>query len=178
MEKYDFQYKVRYQNPDRFRQSQHEFDNYLNLYLKQKSNRSQSTKSHRTGARTQQKVFPNEKDFYDCAKGALTYGYLNKLLAEEEYVDQRIVYTLEDFGYSAPIRMNHKPEKAEAVNLFFIRQRGKGENKYMQVIFGLEDESRADEEQNPEKESIYNNIMTFEGKMVKEFTYGAIETIY
>ena len=74
--------------------------------------------------------------------------------------------------------MNHKPEKPEAVNLIFVQTRGKGEFRQMKVIFGLEDESRANEEQSPEKESIYNNIMTFETKMVKEFTYGAIDTLY
>ena len=48
----------------------------------------------------------------------------------------------------------------------------------MKVIFGLADESRADEGQAPEKESTFNNIMTFDVKMVKEFTYGAIETLW
>ena len=76
--------------------------------------------------------------------------------------------------------MNHKPEKPEAVNLIFYQCRGKGGKDYnnMNVIFGIEDESRADEEQSPEKESTYNNIMTFDVKMVKEFTYGAIDSLY
>ena len=48
----------------------------------------------------------------------------------------------------------------------------------MKVIFGIEDESRSDELQRPESESTFNNIMTFDMKMVKEFTYGAIESLY
>ena len=43
-------------------------------------------------------------------------------IKEQEFVPARILYSLEDFGSFAPIRMTHKPQKPTSISLIFFRQ--------------------------------------------------------
>ena len=110
----------------------------------------------------------------------MTYGELNRFY-DEEYVESRIMYTLDDFGYSAPIRMNHPPEQPTAVCLIFVRVRSDPEN--IRVAFGIDynDEylNREDlrEAAEPDANSPYDSVMTFDYKMIKEFSNGEIKSL-
>ena len=86
------------------------------------------------------------------------------------------MYTLDDFGYSAPIRMNHPPEQPTAVCLIFVRVRSDPEN--IRVAFGIDDESDVNrEDAAPEQNSPFDSVMTFDYKMVKEFSNGEIKSL-
>jgi len=66
------------------------------------------------------KSHANDKELYDCNKGALSEDQLNEIYMED-FVQHRMVYTLEDFNSFAPIRLNYRPVKATTICLIFFK---------------------------------------------------------
>ena len=134
-------------------------------FKRQASTRPHSSKSRLSGA--VHKGLGNERDYYDCEKNVLTFRNLTEMFYEEEImVDGRIIYYMDDFNAYSTIRLSHKPEKPTTVSLIFVRK--KEQMNKIKVAFGFEDTTQ--EYSHPDEETIYHNVITFENRMVKEFT--------
>mmetsp|Transcript_21708 Transcript_21708/g.25495 ORF Transcript_21708/g.25495 Transcript_21708/m.25495 type:complete len:132 (+) Transcript_21708:429-824(+) len=85
-----------------------------------------------------------------------------------------MLYSLEDFGSFAPIRMNHKPSKQTTISLIFFRTDNWVDQ--VKVIFGIESPPESVYPQG-EDDSIFTNLIHFEKKLLKEMKTEPIETL-
>ena len=120
MDQYDLLYKVRYANPDRFKLDWKAMDDYLNEYLKRQNSNSSRPQSAKSRISAIQRGAGNDRELYDCFKGRMKKTEIREV-KDMDYVEARMLYSPEDFGSFAPIRMNHKPSKPTTIALIFFR---------------------------------------------------------
>ena len=102
---YNFHYKIRQKNADRFKTSPEEYSNYLNAYKEARSSRPQSARSKIS--RMSHITNINEQH-YDCEKGPLSQNQVLELQMCE-FVETQANFILDDFSSFAQIRMHNKP---------------------------------------------------------------------
>ena len=93
----------------------------------------------------------------------------------------RILYSMEDFSSFAPVRLNHKPEKATTVALIFSRKLEKMDT--VRVVFGIPnnmsvlDDLLGSNEASLDSLTDFKNTMIFDIKLIRELRQEGIENI-
>jgi len=124
---------------------------YMRHFLRKETGSNRPNSSRTAPSSKNNSVFDNK--LYDCTKETLDEEQM-RLIQQEECIQARIIFCMDDFGPFASIRLNHKPASDTCVTLFVHRKQLMRDQ--IRVAFGIDRGTTRE----------INNLLCFELKLV------------